>query len=138
MLKRTLLATALAAGLDDDGSEPEARTLDQKRADVFTDLILDAPTSSTTSPSGIRGASTEVSIVIQAATLLRADDQSAELKGCGPIPAGKRADAKWADHSTCPQRAADLERLGLKPTDDPPAFWSGLSRFRHRRAACRG
>lgn len=92
--------TALAAGLDDDGSEPEARTLDQKRADVLTDLILDASTSSTTSPSGNPGAaSTEVSIVIQASTLLRADDRSAELKGCGPIPADVArtlaADSKW-------------------------------------------
>lgn len=47
--------------------------------------------------------------------------------GCGPIPANKRADAKWADKATCPQRAKDRAALGLRSTDKPAAFWEGYA-----------
>ncbi len=84
--------TALAAGLDDDGSEPEPRTLDQKRADVLSDLVL-------TPSSGESGSAGEVSIIIPASTLLGADDRAATMSGCGPIPAdvarALAADRKW-------------------------------------------
>lgn len=58
--------------------------------------------------------------------------------GCGLIPEGKRADAIWADHSSCPQRVADREALGLHATADPARFWEGTRTIRPPRPACRG
>jgi hypothetical protein len=56
----------------------ERRTLEQRRADVLVDLVAGRVTASPV----------QVSIAMQATTLLGADDQPAELAGYGPIPAG--------------------------------------------------
>lgn len=90
--------TAIAAGLDDDGSDntDEPRTTDQKRADVFADLLLDSPHQEAADPVATRD---EVSIVIPASALLGADDGPAHMSGCGPIPAHVArtlaADRRW-------------------------------------------
>lgn len=57
--------------------------------------------------------------------------------GCGLIPEGKRADAVWADHSSCPQRVADRRALGFHDTADPDGFWAGTRAVRRSRAATR-
>ena len=87
--------TALAKGLDD----PE-RTLDQKRADLLTDVLLDAgrgarpiPGSAPTADVGPEaGAQTndprpEICVVVGLDTLLGLADGAAEVTGLGPIPA---------------------------------------------------
>ncbi|PXY34170.1 hypothetical protein BA062_17610 [Prauserella flavalba] len=56
----------------------EPRTLDQLRADVLADLLLDSP--------GGGGAKAEIFVYVDAKTLAGADDQPAELAGYGPIP----------------------------------------------------
>lgn len=90
--------TAMARALDDDeGRDPShsssKRTVDQIRTDVFTDLLLGSPHEFTSMYTG------EVAVVIALSTLLRADDQPGDLRGCGPIPAevarGLAADSRW-------------------------------------------
>ncbi len=72
----------------------DARSMDQIRADVFTDLLLDPHLSPHAAPD-----TGEVAVVIAASTLLGADDQAAHLPGCGPVPADVArelaADRKW-------------------------------------------
>ena len=106
--------TALAHGLDTDSDGPDGpRTLEQRRADVFIDLLLATPSptspatadapedSAAAAPGSGTGAvaGTEVAVVIDAATLLRLNDDPAHLPGCGPIPAEiarqVAADARW-------------------------------------------
>ena len=65
----------------------EARTFDQLRADLLSDLLL------TCSPSdahgtGLVGIRPTIQVTVSATTLLGADDRPAELDGHGPIRAG--------------------------------------------------
>ena len=100
--------TALAYGLpaDCDGDEGR-RSLDQRRADVFIDLLLGAPPEAESSapepdeaprPSSPSTA-TEVAVVIDAETLLRLAANPGEVPGCGPVAAQIAreiaADARW-------------------------------------------
>ncbi len=112
--------TALAHGLDADSDGPDGpRTVEQRRADVFIDLLLGVPgfghassaeepstaavpeDGAATAPGCLAGAvaGSEVAVVIDAATLLRLNDDPAHLPGCGPIPAEiarqVAADARW-------------------------------------------
>ena len=112
--------TALAHGLRPDSDGPDGpRSLEQRRADVFIDLLLGVPgfggasmsdepstaagpeDSATAAPGSGTGAvaGTEVAVVIDAATLLRLNDDPALMPGCGPIPAEVArqvaADARW-------------------------------------------
>ena len=112
--------TAIAHGLDPscDGDEGP-RSLDQRRADVFTDLLLGSPSSYPLQPTDDSGATldtgkpasvgaaaatttlagSEVAVVIDVATLLRLAEAPAEMPGCGPIPAEiarqLAADTRW-------------------------------------------
>jgi hypothetical protein len=69
----------------------DARTLDQRRADAFTDIfrtILDTGTT----PAGaalpaLQRRSPHIQVTVAGGTLLGLDDQPAELGGYGPIPA---------------------------------------------------
>lgn len=70
--------TAIAKTLDDE------RTLDQKRADVFGDLLIDGETSSL--PDAARGIRPTVTITVPALTLLTGDGPAAQVDGVGPIP----------------------------------------------------
>ncbi|HCS62558.1 MAG TPA: HNH endonuclease [Microbacterium sp.] len=70
--------TAMAAAMDDD------RTMDQRRADLFCDLLLTAV------PSSVIGTDMEafrptVQVTIAASTLAERDDMMAEFDGIGPI-----------------------------------------------------
>jgi hypothetical protein len=71
--------TAIAKTLDD-----EDRTLDQKRADVFGDLLIDGETTSL--PDSARGIRPTVAITVPALTLLNGDGPAAQVDGVGPIP----------------------------------------------------
>ena len=95
--------TALARAIHTDDTEGsggpggESRSVDQIRADVFTDLLLDKPHPHDTAALPAPGR--EVAVVIRASTLLHGDDRAAEMLGCGPIPAEiartLAADTKW-------------------------------------------
>lgn len=70
--------TAMAATMDDD------RTIDQRRADLFCDLLL------TTAPSTAIGTDMDafrptIQVTIAASTLTGHDDMMAEIDGIGPV-----------------------------------------------------
>lgn len=70
--------TAMAAAMDDD------RTMDQRRADLFCDLLLTAMASTTTG-TDMDAFRPNVQVTIAASTLAGRDDAMAELDGVGPI-----------------------------------------------------
>ena len=70
--------TAMAAAMDDD------RTMDQRRADLFCDLLLTAVPSSTTG-TDMEAFRPTVQVTIAASTLAGHDDMMAHLDGIGPI-----------------------------------------------------
>ncbi len=96
----TAMAYGLDAETDGDNDGDGRRSLDQRRADLFTDLLLgpangdhgDSPTPATVAGS-------EVAVVIDLPTLLRMADNPAEMPGCGPVAAEivrqLAADTKW-------------------------------------------
>jgi len=65
------------------------RTLEQIRADVFTDLLLGtgAVTDGTTTTAGSGRGKPLIQVTIPASTLMGMDNQPGELAGYGPIPA---------------------------------------------------
>ena len=73
--------TAIAKTLDAPGDE---RSLDQKRADVFGDLLIDGETGSL--PDTARGIRPTVAVTVPALTLLTGDGPAAQVDGVGPIP----------------------------------------------------
>ncbi|WP_413354826.1 DUF222 domain-containing protein [Microbacterium sp. 1P06AB] len=73
--------TAIAKTLDDE------RSLDQKRADVFGDLLIDGETASL--PDIVRGIRPTVAVTVPALTLLTGDGSAAQVGGVGPIPLGR-------------------------------------------------
>ncbi len=95
--------TAIAHGLDPESDGDEGpRTLEQRRADVFTDLLLGSPAASKddadpAQPATVAGS--EVAVVIDLATLLRLAENPGEMPGCGSVPAEiarqLAADTKW-------------------------------------------
>ncbi len=70
--------TAMAAAMDDD------RTMDQRRADLFCDLLLTA-IASTVIGTDLDAFRPAVQVTIAASTLAGHDDMMAELDGIGPI-----------------------------------------------------
>ncbi|MFL0564941.1 DUF222 domain-containing protein [Microbacterium sp. 179-I 1D1 NHS] len=70
--------TAIAKTLDDE------RSLDQKRADVFGDLLIDGETASL--PDIVRGIRPTVAVTVPALTLLTGAGPAAQVDGVGPIP----------------------------------------------------
>ncbi|HCJ48600.1 MAG TPA: HNH endonuclease [Microbacterium sp.] len=72
--------TAMAKTLNSEGDE---RSLDQKRADVFGDLLIDGETGSL--PDTARGIRPTVAITVPALTLLTGDGPAAQVEGVGPI-----------------------------------------------------
>lgn len=86
--------SATARGLADPD---ETRSMDQLRADVFTDLIL-GPEGDPAGNAAL-GSRQQVAVVISLATLTGADDRPGEMPGCGPIGAemarALAADGQW-------------------------------------------
>lgn len=70
--------TAMAAAMDDD------RTMDQRRADLFCDLLLTA-VASTAIGTDMDAFRPTVQVTIAASTLAGHDDTMAELDGVGPV-----------------------------------------------------
>ena len=119
----TVAVTARRAATPDDD-----RTADQKRADAFVDLLLGEATT---------GPVAQVRVTVPAGSLLGLDDESGELAGYGPIPAGMArelaADATWRRLLTDPASGVLLDHG--RTTYRPPA---GLADFvRARDQTCR-
>lgn len=70
--------TAMASAMDDD------RTMDQRRADLFCDLLLTA-VPSTAVGTDMEAFRPTVQVTIAASTLAGHDDMMAELDGTGPV-----------------------------------------------------
>ncbi len=134
--------TALAAGVPADSHDPDdegqPRSLEQRRADVFTDLLLASPTAATPAGSG------EVAVVIDAAALLALAEEPGHLPGCGPVPAdvarALAADLPWRAWLTR-ATAAGTQVVATSPgTYRPPAALARLIRAREphcRMPGCR-
>lgn len=97
------MAYGLDPETDGDNDGDGRRSLDQRRADLFTDLLLgpplgqpsDSPNTATPPPSpGPKSRSSSTS-----PTLLRLADNPADMPGCGPVAAEivrqLAADSKW-------------------------------------------
>ena len=143
--------TAIAHGLpaESDGDDGP-RSLEQRRADVFTDLLLG--TAGTGGESGEGGesvgdahpapatlAGSEIAVVIDLATLLRLAENPAEMPGCGPIPADiarqLAADTRWRAWITT-TTAAGTQVVATSPSTYRPT--AALARLiRAREPQCR-
>ncbi|WP_194395897.1 HNH endonuclease [Microbacterium atlanticum] len=125
----TAMAKAITAG---DG---ETRTLDQVRADIVADLLIDGSTDHTpASASGIRA-----SVVVTVPVLSLFDDEAASpgdppvVEGVGPIPLSRArelcgGDAKWMRVLTHPETGMVLS-VG-RDRYEPPAALRRLVRWR--------
>ncbi|MCM3695516.1 HNH endonuclease signature motif containing protein [Microbacterium oleivorans] len=125
--------TAIAKTLDDD------RSLDQKRADVFGDLLIDGETESL--PAKARGIRPTVTVTVPALTLLTGEGPAAQLDGIGPIPVEKArelcgAAAGWMRVLTHPETGVVLS-VG-RDTYRPPADLRRLVVWRAARCMAPG
>lgn len=93
--------TAMAAAMDDD------RTMDQRRADLFCDLLLTA-IASTAVGTDMDAFRPTVQVTIAANTLAGHDDMMAELDGIGPVHPDFARDLAG--------RAPSFSRLFLDPS----------------------
>ncbi|WP_181905689.1 HNH endonuclease signature motif containing protein [Microbacterium bovistercoris] len=91
----------------DEGGRPGGRTLDQIRADLFTDLLLGAdPTG--LSGTGLDNITARIQVTIAATTLTGADDNMAFIDGVGPVHPDIARDLA--------SRGSGWSRLFLDPT----------------------
>ncbi len=148
--------TAIAHGLpaESDGDDGP-RSLEQRRADVFTDLLLGSPTTAEAPGSAIDDtngnasapahsapatlAGSEIAVVIDLATLLRLAENPAEMSGCGPVPAEiarqLAADTRWRAWITT-TTAASTQVVATSPSTYRPT--AALARLiRAREPQCR-
>ncbi|MFI8633952.1 DUF222 domain-containing protein [Microbacterium sp. NPDC077663] len=126
--------TAIARTLTADGDE---RALDQKRADVFGDLLLDGETVSL--PENARGIRPTVAVTVPALTLLTGEGPAAQVDGVGPIPIDRArelcgAASGWMRVLTHPETGVVLS-VG-RDTYRPPADLRRLVAW--RAARCMG
>ncbi len=147
--------TAIAHGLDPESDGDDGpRSLEQRRADVFTDLLLGTPgTGGESVEGGEHGdahpapatlAGSEIAVVIDLATLLRLAENPAEMSGCGPVPAEiarqLAADTRWRAWITT-TTAAGTQVVATSPgTYRPTAALARLIRAREpqcRMPGCR-
>lgn len=131
-------ATAMAGALvTRDG---EQRTLDQLRADVVCDLLIDGETAST--PSEARGIRPTVAVTVPVLTLM--DDGAGEfasIEGIGPIPTERArelcgASDGWMRVLTHPETGVVLS-VG-RDRYRPPASLRRLVRWRSERCMAPG
>ncbi len=147
--------TAIAHGLpaESDGDDGP-RSLEQRRADVFTDLLLGTPGTGESveggesvgdaHPAPATLAGSEIAVVIDLATLLRLGENPADMPGCGPIPAEiarqLAADTRWRAWITT-TTAAGTQVVATSPgTYRPTAALARLIRAREphcRMPGCR-
>jgi hypothetical protein len=137
----TTMAKVIAA---QDG---ETRTLDQIRADVLADLLIEGTTSA--HPAEARGIRAHVVVTVPALTLLEQDDESvaasgsepATIEGLGPIPIGRArelcgGDATWMRVLTHPETGMVLS-VGRRQYS-PPAALRRLVKWRADRCMAPG
>lgn len=120
-------ATAIAkAVIAQEG--PDSRTLDQVRADVVCDLLIDGTTAAT--PAAERGIRASVVVTVPALSLLSdhaADSlDPAEVEGIGPIPMNVArqlcgGDGRWMRVLTHPETGMVLS-VGREQYSPPPAL----------------
>ena len=119
--------------------EGETRTLDQIRADVMGDLLIEGTT--TAHPAEARGIRASVVVTVPVLALLAQDDQDvaasgsdpATVEGVGPIPIAKArelcgADATWMRVLTHPETGMVLS-VG-RTNYSPPASLKRLVKWR--------
>lgn len=129
----TAVATTLA-------SPDETRTLDQRRADVFCDLLIDGETASL--PDAVRGIRPTVTVTVPALTLLGHPDHGpALMDGTIPIPLDRARQlcgtAKgWLRVLTHPETGVVLS-VG-RTQYRPPADLQRFVKFRHSRCVAPG
>lgn len=129
-----IFARATAIGKVITAQADGSRTLDQVRADVLCDLLIDGTTTST--PAEARGIRASVVVTVPALSLL--DDatpgvQPALVEGLGPIPLSKArelcgGDAHWMRVLTHPETGMVLS-VG-RDQYRPPAALRKLTRWR--------
>ena len=153
----TAIAHGLPAESDGDASAADGegpRSLEQRRADVFTDLLLGTPGTGESGeggesvgdahPAPATLAGSEIAVVIDLATLLRLAENPADMPGCGPIPAEiarqLAADTRWRAWITT-TTAAGTQVVATSPgTYRPTAALARLIRAREpqcRMPGCR-
>ncbi|WP_426321487.1 DUF222 domain-containing protein [Microbacterium sp. E-13] len=124
-------------------AEGETRTLDQLRADIATDLLIDGATDHL--PAAASGIRAQVVVTVPALALL--DDQDADagdppvVEGIGPIPLSKAralcgGDSRWMRVLTHPETGIVLS-VG-RDTYTPPAALQRLVRWRADRCMAPG
>ena len=130
-------ATAIAKTIL--AQEGETRSLDQIRADVMADLLIEGTT--TAHPTEARGIRATVVVTVPALSLLEETDAavaaagagSATVEGVGPIPIGRArelcgGDAMWMRVLTHPETGAVLSVGRTQYT--PPASLRRLAKWR--------
>ena len=130
-------ATAIAKIIR--AQEGETRTLDQIRADVMADLLIEGTT--TAHPTEAHGIRASVVVTVPALALLEYDDETvaasgsdpATVEGVGPIPIAKArelcgADATWMRVLTHPETGVVLS-VG-RTQYSPPASLKRLVKWR--------
>lgn len=135
--RATAMAKALVAHDDD------LRTLDQARADVVADLLIDGDTSS--HPADVRGIRASVVVTVPALALLHRSTDGprghAVVEGVGPVPIDRArelcgGDASWMRVLTHPETGAVLS-VG-RTQYSPPASLRRLVKWRADRCMAPG
>lgn len=113
------------------GASGDTRTMDQRRTDVFVDVMLGRTSG------GPARATADIQVTVAASTLLGLDDQPAELAGYGPITAQMArdlaADGTWRRILTDPATGSVLE-VGRRTYRPPSAM---VDQVRARDRTCR-
>lgn len=137
----TAIAKAIGAG------KSETRSVDQIRADVMADLLIEGTTPA--HPTEARGIRANVVVTVPALALLMQDDESvaasgsdpATIQGVGPIPIDRArdlcgGDASWMRVLTHPETGMVLS-VG-RATYSPPAALRRLVKWRADRCMAPG
>ncbi|WP_439593239.1 DUF222 domain-containing protein [Microbacterium sp.] len=130
-----------AAGPAAEGAEPEARTLDQVRADALCDLLIDGDTPS--HPDTARGIRASVVVTVPVLSLLTADTaaEPATIDGVGPISMDRARELcggadGWMRVLTHPETGMVLS-VGRDRYTPPPAL-RNLAKWRSARCMAPG
>lgn len=124
-------ALLAAQGERNDGSQPDDRTLDEIRADILCDLLLDGVVPAY--PKDVRGIRPTVVVTVPALALLGADGdgphEPAVVEGVGPIPIEKARElagtaTSWIRVLTHPETGVVLSvgRTRYRPPPDMVAL----------------
>jgi hypothetical protein len=124
------------------GREDDVRTLDQVRADVIADLLIDGTVAS--HPAEARGIRASVVVTVPALALLDADGgdwDAATVEGVGPIPIARArelcgGDGTWMRVLTHPETGAVLSVARAQYS--PPSSLRRLVKWRSDRCLAPG